>query len=105
MPKKISRFQLVTAESQRRPQWQKKDLTIRHGFEMPKSTSEEAQMVFALLKQSGCVIYEHDDGPTLLIRLELENICGAIGVPMFKETYRLILMTESFEKSQTVKGA
>ena len=83
-----------------------KDLEVYCGYEIPKTTSRKARQVLYQLRRKGVVILKNDDGPGLLIRAELEQIAGAIGLTMFKDEhnspYSLVIMNESHEKSLTI---
>lgn len=71
------------------------DYKMVHGFEVPKDTSTAAIKVLKQLDKHGVVVYCYDDGPSLLVRHELQEITGAIGVYcLLIGKYRLLIITE-----------
>jgi len=75
------------------------DLTTVAGYECPKNTSKLARKVLRQLRKRGTVIFIHDDGPSLLVRTELVEIAGAIGLICHQDHYRLTLLDEDQVKS------
>jgi hypothetical protein len=62
------------------------------GFECPKTTSDLAKKCLRKLRKLGMVIFEHDDGPGILVREELKNIAFNDGIWINESPYRLILI-------------
>jgi hypothetical protein len=68
------------------------DYMRHHGYEIPKGTSKAAKRVLRWLSCCGTVMFEYDDGPSLLVAIELSGIAGDIGLECFKEPYRITLI-------------
>lgn len=81
-----------------------KDLTTVAGFECPKDTSEPTKSILRKIHLNGVVIFEHDDGEGIFTRDELIEIADAIGLPYYKEPYRLVLFSEEHFKLKTVRS-
>lgn len=68
------------------------ELTTVAGYECPKTTSKLARRVLRDLSRAGVVVFTHDDGLSVLTRLELVKIAGDIGLDVYESPYRLVLM-------------
>jgi hypothetical protein len=62
------------------------------GYEAPANTSIPARKVLEKLFSDGMVIFQYDDGPAVLVREELVNIAGAIGIVYHDDPYSLMLI-------------
>ena len=68
------------------------DLEVYAGYEIPKKTSRQARVVLDKLREKRMVVFDHDDGLSFLVRLELVRIANDIGLDLFEENYRIILI-------------
>lgn len=62
------------------------------GFECPDNTTPQARYVLRQLRKYGVVQFTHDDGYSLLVRVELEKIAGEIGIDYYPGSHSLILV-------------
>lgn len=75
------------------------------GYEVPKTISKNAKRCLRALRQKGVIVYENDDGQSVLVRQELINISGTIGLTCVKpNNYTLIILDPTAEKSFTIEG-
>lgn len=81
------------------------NIIVVHGYEVPKGTCKQARNVLRKLRRYGFVMFEHDDGPSLCTRLELEAIADAIGLMQNHEPYCLSLVDAKGKRKFTYKGA
>lgn len=69
-----------------------------HGYEVPDDTSDEAGNALKALSENGVIYYRNDDGPGLLVREELLDIAGSIGLMVFyferPSHYQLVLFDD-----------
>ncbi len=70
------------------------------GFECPASTSEAAKKVLRQLRKHGVVKFTHDDGESLLVRQELEEICGAIGVEYYRAGHYSVIFIDKIKVNE-----
>lgn len=71
---------------------------VYQGYEIPVTTGNIAKAVLRKLKRTGVVFFEHDDGLARSARQELVDIASNIGLTVFEEDYRIVLMDNNGEK-------
>jgi hypothetical protein len=79
------------------------NFTTAGGFECPKGTSKLAKRVLRRLRRRGTVIFECDDGPSIMVRDELIEIAGAVGIMHFPTSHRVVLVDEG--QTKTIDGS
>jgi hypothetical protein len=66
--------------------------TLYQGYEVPRSLSKGAKKVLLVLRHKGAVIYQFDGGPSALVARELITIAENIGLDIFVNQYRIVLI-------------